>query len=688
MVKMIHAYMIFLYFLSLPACAVERFSFVHLTDTHIAEDEQSQEDLRQVLQDLYHLAERPAFIIVSGDVSDFGQRATLNAYREIMDKSGFPYYSVLGNHDTRWSGLSLQEQETLLLTPQPMSFVYGGAQFLLLNSGLPLQAWGHISPQTVRWLQHNVGRFDASMPRFVVSHHPFMYLEKNYMPENDQLFDFLQEIPLCLYLNGHGHANRTWTINHIRHQMGSATINKREYQVYHISPALVRMQHYKVGQRYPLQEKEMPLIPEKNSGFQIDSIRMDPAQNQISFDLAWPHMPPDSITTWEIRRNQGQWLPVPVDSGLAVHDTLSQWIPGFQHVALRAYMDERTLYQDNAVFEVTQPGTRTLWKRALRSRVQSDLYIDEYLYLATGSGRIMALSPTDGTIVWEQELLGAVRKSLLVTDRTCYAGTSDGVFAALAASDGRILWRRRLNAAINAVAGYIPGYLYIATGLGTIYELDSSTGNELWAFQTGDHIQARPYVTDSELFVGSWDRHFYAIDTQSGSVKWTKEISLSKYFAPATASPTVSGDKVIFIAAAPAEGEPSVYACDRQTGETIWTYPLSAHYSSPLVAGDRVFFGAVSGVFYALDAQNGELLFEFDTGEPLFDSSPVLQDDIVFFSTLFGTIYGIDVHSGYPVYKVQMGQGLNFSTIAVKDRNIYAVDVNGTIYALALSEKP
>jgi outer membrane protein assembly factor BamB len=55
-------------------------------------------------------------------------------------------------------------------------------------------------------------------------------------------------------------------------------------------------------------------------------------------------------------------------------------------------------------------------------------------------------------------------------------------------------------------------------------------------------------------------------------------------------------------------------AINTVTGKIAWTIPIliSALYSGMAVAGDLVFFGDSSGLFYAASAKTGEILWTFD----------------------------------------------------------------------------
>lgn len=97
------------------------FSFVHLTDTHIGEgapggnygtagwlDEMPVGDvgysavrLRKTVQwiNIHADSLKIKFVIVTGDITDSGERSELMKFKEIMDGLNIPYVPLIGNHD-------------------------------------------------------------------------------------------------------------------------------------------------------------------------------------------------------------------------------------------------------------------------------------------------------------------------------------------------------------------------------------------------------------------------------------------------------------------------------------------------------------------------------------------------------------------------------------------------------------
>ncbi|HCD06019.1 MAG TPA: hypothetical protein DEQ60_11925, partial [Methylophaga sp.] len=52
-------------------------------------------------------------------------------------------------------------------------------------------------------------------------------------------------------------------------------------------------------------------------------------------------------------------------------------------------------------------------------------------------------------------------------------------------------------------------------------------------------------------------------------------------------------------------------------------------FSSPAIAGEQVYFGSMDGYLYALDINNGEQTWRFDSGWAIF-ASPFVDNGILY----------------------------------------------------------
>lgn len=161
-----------------------------------------------------------------------------------------------------------------------------------------------------------------------------------------------------------------------------------------------------------------------------------------------------------------------------------------------------------------------------------------------------------------------------------------------------------------------------------------------------------------------------------------------------------------------------------------WTFQTGqAIYTTPLVHEGILYFGSQDSVFYAVNAQTGQELWQFKTDNPIqsnaaafengilfesgntlyaldfqgnqlwtfplytdsitnqidawdfFHSSPNVVDGIAYIGTENGLIYGVDVQTGEEAFKVQTpGQGIIRVMPVIEGDKLYTGDWDGLVY--------
>ena len=82
-------------------------------------------------------------------------------------------------------------------------------------------------------------------------------------------------------------------------------------------------------------------------------------------------------------------------------------------------------------------------------------------------------------------------------------------------------------------------------------------------------------------------------------------------------------DKTLFILSA----DRYLYAFNRLDGSLNWKYLMKGNTgeSSPLVCDDKVLVCTKSGLISIIDAEEGELLWEYDAGEQIIGSPAIIK---------------------------------------------------------------
>src|SRR4051812_7295214 len=77
------------------------FRFAWLSDTHVGSTT-GEQDLRAAVRDINSLTGL-SFVVISGDVTEYGSREQLGLAKETLDGLKLPCHVVPGNHDCKWS---------------------------------------------------------------------------------------------------------------------------------------------------------------------------------------------------------------------------------------------------------------------------------------------------------------------------------------------------------------------------------------------------------------------------------------------------------------------------------------------------------------------------------------------------------------------------------------------------------
>lgn len=170
------------------------FTFVHLTDMHVARRRKGNIGYQRCIESVQALRPRPAFSLMGGDLAFDGCynerdefEDQIRLYKEVSDSMGIPYYNCLGNHDVLgWSArrkvpvtdpeLGKKMIMDRLEWEKPYySFDHAGWHFVVLDSIFPIQAdhgptyEPRIGEEQLEWLAYDLGAA-GDRPKVAVTH--------------------------------------------------------------------------------------------------------------------------------------------------------------------------------------------------------------------------------------------------------------------------------------------------------------------------------------------------------------------------------------------------------------------------------------------------------------------------------------------------------------------------------------
>ena len=151
--------------------AQTEFKFAHISDTHIGSNN-AEEDLRRTIQSINNDF-TIKFVILSGDITDFGSDAELHLAKQILDSLNKPWYIVPGNHDANWSESGTNSFKKIFGS-ETFKFMYGGYLFLGTVCGPNMRmSPGQVSRENILWLDSSLTNLkDKNTPVIFVNHYP------------------------------------------------------------------------------------------------------------------------------------------------------------------------------------------------------------------------------------------------------------------------------------------------------------------------------------------------------------------------------------------------------------------------------------------------------------------------------------------------------------------------------------
>ena len=328
--------------------------------------------------------------------------------------------------------------------------------------------------------------------------------------------------------------------------------------------------------------------------------------------------------------------------------------------------------QHTGVYNASGPPrlSGSKWKFHTNGRViSSPAVVGGVAYVGSTDCNLYAIDLQTKVQKWKFETKGWVVSSPAVHSGVVYFLSYDSNLYAVDAASGRLKWKfatggeRRYAGThlhyLQPATERMPdpwdvylsspsvwnGAVYFGSSDGNVYALDAANGAVKWKFQTGDVVHSSPAISDGVLYVGSWDTYFYALDAANGKEKWrfkTGDDPDAHNHVGIQSSPVVADGVVYF-----GSRDAYAYALESATGKEIWKFSTKGSWvnNSPVVHEGRVYFAtSVPGIVHAVDAKNGQSIFEVPAGSPVFASMSIANGTL-YMGNFTGKLTAIDLEA-------------------------------------------
>ena len=597
--------------LSLGMQAQSVFRFAQLTDLHLSPNNPNPTEdlLRSVAQ--INATDNIDFVLVTGDITEEGDRASMEKVKSCLDLLKVKYYVALGNHETKWSDSGCTAFGEIFGSER-FEFEHKGFLFLGFNSGpLMRMAYGHVVPQDIRWMTERMEQAGKDKPVMLVTHYP--------MKDGDvdnwyEVTDAVRPYNIRLFIGGHYHANRNERYDGIPGILMRSNLRdkdgKQGYGIYEVTSDSIKVFTQRIG---------------------------EPAKQWASFSLTEQYYDrqgkaekyPDFSVNQEYSKAKEQWV---VQTGVGIYCS-------------PAVEKDKVFVGDDlgCLTAYALKNGKKLWSFASGKRIVGTPAVSEGIVVFGSADRnIYGLNAADGSLRWKVEAAEPVLGAVTIHEGIAYVGASDKTFRAIDIQTGKVVW------SYNQVKGYIEtkplvvdDKVIFSAWDNTLYALEKATGKEIWTWTGGltrmhfSPAAVWPVASNGKVFIADPQRAMTAVNLQNGETVWRTFRSQVRE----TIGLSEDGERVY---SKTMNDSIVCYSTLTDTPEQVWASNVGFGYehapSMPQEKDGVVYGSTKEGLLFALEAKTGKIIWKHKIGNSLINTVVPLNGREVLFTATSGEV--------------------------------------------------
>lgn len=567
------------------------FRFAQLTDIHLSQNNPNPtEDLLRSIAQI-NATDSLDFVLVTGDLTEEGDNATLQKVKQCLDLLRYPYYTVMGNHETKWSesGCTMFSK---IFGGERFSFYHKGIQFIGFNTGPFMRmAFGHVKPQDISWIQSTIK--DKKQPVILVTHYPILEGDVDNWYE---LTDAVKPYNIRLFIGGHYHRNKQFTYDGIPGVLIRTNLRDKDalpgYGIYEVSPDSIIVYQQRIG------EKKQRLCAYSLTKQLFSHDKKADKYPDFSVNKTYPNV-------------KRKWC---VQTGTAIYSSPvvegNRVFVGDDAGILTAYN-----LKTGKKLWAYQSGNRIVGTPAVENGIVVFGSADQYIY---------GIDAKNGSLKWRVQAEAPVLGAVTIQQGIAYIGSSDHIFRAIDIQNGKVVWT------YNNVKGYVETKPLVTNNQvifgawdNTLYSLDKHNGHENWRW-TGNLTRMHfspaavwPVATQNRVFIVDPERALTAIDLTTGATIWRTYQSKVRETIGLSADQTRIYAKTM-------QDSVVCYSTTATQPQQLWSTNLGFGYehATSMMAEQRgiVFGSTKEGLVFALDAKTGNLKWKHKIGNSLINT--------------------------------------------------------------------
>ena len=592
------------------------FRFAQLTDIHLSPSNPNPtEDLLRSIAQI-NATDSIDFVLVTGDITEEGDRATMEKVKSCLDLLKVKYYVALGNHETKWSDSGCTAFGEIF-GGERFDFEHKGFLFLGFNSGpLMRMAYGHVVPQDIRWMtermnQYNTGDPQQNKPVILVTHYPMIEGDVDNWYE---VTDAVRPYNIRLFIGGHYHRNRDLRYDGIPGVLMRSNLRDKDgkpgYGIYEITKDSIRVYTQRIGE------------PKKQwAGFSLTESYYERNGKAEKY--------PDFSVNKEYPQVKEQWI---TKTGVGIYCS-----PAVEKdkVFIGDDMGYLTAY-------ALKDG-KALWRFQSGKRIVGTPAVSEGIVVfGSADCKIYGLNAQNGNLLWIVKASEPVLGAVTIDNGTAYIGASDHTFRAINTCNGEIKWT------FTGVKGYIETKPLVTDSKvifgawdNTLYALNKADGRELWKWTGGltrmhfSPAAVWPVAAEGKVFITDPQRAMTAIEIETGNTVWRTFQSMVRE----TIGLSEDGERIY---SKTMNDSIVCYSTKGSHPHELWASNVGfgyEHAPSMQVEKDGIVFGSTKeGLIFALEAKTGKVLWKHKIGNSLISTVVPLSGNRILFTATGGEV--------------------------------------------------
>ncbi len=603
----------------------QQIHFAHITDSHVG-SQTGAADLQETVNDL-NLQEDIQFILLTGDLTEFGSDVELIQTRKILDQLNKPWYVLPGNHDSKWSE-SGNNSFVTILGAEKFAFETKGFLFLGTASGPNMRmAPGLVPREQLSFIDSVLeSRKTSREPVIFVNHYPLDESLSNWY----DIIEKLKSVHIQSTLLGHGHVNKLFDFEGIPGIMGRSNLRTSQ----------------------------------SGAGYNLVTIEKD-------------------TIYYRERRSSGITLPcwckVPIrrDHQFYAHMTAGD----SSSVSRIAY--KRPDYSINQKYA----GVKTNWIIREKCDVGTGITRKKnQAIFANTEGEMVSININSGKKNWIFKTHGKIYTTPAIQGNRVVGASTDHNIYCLDRNSGKLIWMHPTVKPIVASPAIEGDKIFIGSSDGSFRCINLSNGKLIWSFDSvRNFVECKPLILKESVCFGSWGNAFYSLDKQTGRLLWKREKYSNRMLSPAAVWP-VAGSGKIFIAAP----DRHLTALNENSGKEIWDSQKYSCRESIGISKDKQLVyiknmteGNIDAFYTASDNQQLAWECKADLGYEIAPSPIVESGDYLYVPTSAGLVVAINRKTHLVAWKHKISNAMINAVLPIGPRSILVSVLDGEIVALS-----